>query len=715
MLGLDPPVPSRLHLAHALEKEATLEIDLRARARRQAVLAQLGLMALETTDLQALLDEAVERIRETLEIDTCSVLELMPGGQTLMTRADCGWSERLAGKHTVDAGRRSQAGYTLLSSEPVIVEDVSKETRFTIAPMLIQSGIKSGMTVIIHGREQPFGVFGVQSKRLRTFTKEDVDYFQATANVLASAIDRLSTEEELRRSEESFRNLIEHAPEGILISEDRIIYYVNRALVSYLGYESASDLLGKSAYEIVHPEDRGTVAGRLRGMDDTRVPAAPREMRFLRRDGTPVLAESIGVPIVFNGKQAIAALIRDITERRRIESQLQLGDRLSSLGTLAAGVAHEINNPLTYVLGNLDFMRAHVAEMRASWASLAAGAGPQARAQTIEVRLDDLATLIEGARDGGERIRQIVSDLKSFSRAQSEDQPVPVDVRKVMDSSLSMTKNEIRHRARLVKEYLDVPPVMANESRLGQVFLNLLVNAAQAIPDGAAQHHRIHVRTLNDPSGRVVVEVRDTGSGISKEDQSRLFDPFFTTKPVGVGTGLGLSICHNIVTGYSGEIAVESEPGKGSCFRVTLPAAKVNPAPAPLPSGGAAPSRRGRVLIIDDEPFVAGVIQRMLSAHHDVDVVTAAATAIARIESGQEYDVILCDLMMPEMSGMDFYDHLAERRPDLAARIVFLSGGAFSAHARAFRERVPSLFLDKPCSPALLRATVSERVGSLRR
>src|SRR5262249_12451234 len=153
--------------------------------------------------------------------------------------------------------------------------------------------------------------------------------------------DRLSAEENLRRSEESFRNIIEHAPEGILISQERVICYVNRALVAYLGYASADEILGRSAYDIVHPDDREMVAGRLRGMDDTRPRASPREMRFVRRDGTPVLAESVGVPIVFNGEPALAALIRDIAERRRIEARLQLSDRLSSLGTLAAGVAHE--------------------------------------------------------------------------------------------------------------------------------------------------------------------------------------------------------------------------------------------------------------------------------------------------------------------------------------------------------------------------------------
>jgi PAS domain S-box-containing protein len=689
---------------------------LRKQAARQTILTELGLRALGKVDLQTLLDEAVQRIRESLDVDTCNVLELQPGGQAFMTRADAGWGWRLTGTHTVDAGKQSQAGYTLLSSEPVVVDDVTTERRFRVAPFLIQQGIQSGMTVLIHGRDRPYGVFGVQSKRLRKFTKEDVDYFQAAANVLGSAIERIRAEEELSRSELSFRSLIEHAPEGVLISHDRALIYVNRVLVASLGYERADELLGKSALELVHPEDRGLVTGRLDTMDVSGSPAPPREMRFLRKDGSSLLAESIGVPIVFDGKLAIAAMIRDIGERKKMESQLAQNDRLASLGTLAAGVAHEINNPLAYVLGNLDFIQAGVAEAQKDASTLRQREDAEARAlgERLESRLLDLAGMVENAREGGDRVRRIVADLKVFSRGESDHPPAAIDVRRVMDSSINIARNEIRHRAQLVLEYRDVPAVMASDSRLGQVFLNLLLNAAQAIPDGAAHKNRITVRTFPTPEGRVAIEVEDTGTGIPRDIQGKLFDPFFTTKKAGVGTGLGLAICHNIVTSHGGDIAVESEPGKGSCFRVTLPAVKGAQASEPVSRPLVGPSPRGKVLIIDDEPFVAAVCQRMLAGEHDVEIATEAASALSRIESGNEFDVILCDLMMPEMSGMELYAILQSRFEKLVPRVVFLSGGAFSTGARAFRERVPNVFLDKPCAPDVLRRTVRDRVRALR-
>jgi two-component system cell cycle sensor histidine kinase/response regulator CckA len=589
----------------------------------------------------------------------------------------------------------------------VIVEDVATETRFTIAPILLQHGIKSGMTVLIHGRERPYGVFGVQSKRLRKFTKEDVDYFQAAANVLASAMERLRTEEELRRSEESFRSLIEHAPEGILISHEQVIVYVNRALCACLGYERPEELLGCPVLDVLHPDDRET--GGAQRMDEAGAPGSPHEMRLLRRDGAVVLAESVGVPIVFDGRQSIASMIRDVTERKRMEARLSLTDRLTSLGTLAAGVAHEINNPLAYVLGNLELLRGGLSEVRA------ACAGPQpASAELLVAKVDDLAGMVENAREGGERVRRIVADLKAFSRTEHEEKLAPIDARKVMASSINIARNEIRHRAELVLDYSEVPRVMANESRLGQVFLNLLLNAAQAIPDGASHKNKITVRIHWDADDWVVVEVHDTGAGIPPEILSRLFDPFFTTKPVGVGTGLGLAICHGIITGYGGDIAVESEVGSGTRFRITLPAAESARVSIPAPPPVAAPAPRGRVLIIDDEPFVAGVCRRMLANEHDVAVTTAAAAALSTLESGEDFDVILCDLMMPQMSGMELYEQVEQRFPHLLSRVVFLSGGAFSAAAQQFRERVPNLFLDKPCPPELLRGVVRERVRALR-
>jgi signal transduction histidine kinase len=379
-------------------------------------------------------------------------------------------------------------------------------------------------------------------------------------------------------------------------------------------------------------------------------------------------------------------------ERQRLSEQLMISDRMASVGLLAAGVAHEINNPLAAVLANIDLAHQDAAR-------LAHGSSEQREL------LEELAE----AREAAVRIRDIVRDLKLFSRAEDEKR-APVDVVRVLDSSLRMAANEIRHRARLVKELQPVPPVEANESRLGQVFLNLLVNAAHAIPEGRASSNEIRVATSLGPGGKVVVEVGDTGSGMPPDVLKRLFTPFFTTKPVGVGTGLGLSICHRIVAALGGEITVESTVGRGSSFRVTLPPASLRRETTLPLEAALAVGKRAKILVVDDEPSVVKAAARILSEDHDVVTTQRGAEALLLIRGGERFDVILCDLMMPEMTGMELYAELAHAAPEQADKVVFLTGGAFTARARAFLDQVKNLRFEKPFDAASLRSIVQERL-----
>ena len=361
-----------------------------------------------------------------------------------------------------------------------------------------------------------------------------------------------------------------------------------------------------------------------------------------------------------------------------------------SVGTLAAGVAHEINNPLAYVISNLDFVN---------------GALPAQIGARADLSRDQVEALKE-AREGAERVRLIVRDLKTFSRADDVDRG-PVDVHEVLSASANMAWNEIRHRARLVKHEARGLKACGNEARLGQVFLNLLVNAAQSIPEGDAEHNEIRIATRAQDES-VIVEVSDTGRGISPEDRPRLFDPFFTTKPVGVGTGLGLYVCQNIVASLGGSITVESEIGRGSTFRVTLPAATSLVAER-RPAATARSHRRGRILVVDDEPQICSALRRSLP-EHDVETAATAAQALSSLRAGSRFDVIFCDLMMPQQTGADFYAALVRETPDQASRIVFLTGGAFSPSSRAFLDSVENPNIEKPFDLVSLRALIGERL-----
>jgi signal transduction histidine kinase len=384
-------------------------------------------------------------------------------------------------------------------------------------------------------------------------------------------------------------------------------------------------------------------------------------------------------------------------ERRRIEEQLMISDRMASMGTLAAGVAHEINNPLASVMANLELAANSLAD-------LTARQGPSPDAANIEEELQD-------AREGAERIRNIIRDLKIFSRS-GEDRKGLVDVQRVLESTTRMAWNEIRHRARLVKNYSAVPLVEASEAQLGQLFLNLVVNAAQAIPEGDADNNEVRVSVGEDAGGMVVVEVSDTGSGIPREVQEHVFRPFFTTKPIGVGTGLGLAICHQIVVGLDGRIEYETEMGQGTAFRVYLPPARVEAREVPRPENLAelVARRRGRVLVVDDEPLITRTVQRALSKDHDILALSSAEDALAHISSGERFDVILCDLMMPQMTGMDLHSELLRIAKDQAARMIFLTGGAFTPRARAFIDGTRNKLIEKPFDAIHLRAIINAQV-----
>jgi len=520
----------------------------------------------------------------------------------------------------------------------------------------------------------------------------------AERTVLERARRQLA-EDALQNTEASFRTLIEGSTDGIIVHGNGRIVYINPAALISLGYQYKDELVGSTYVNLIHPEERDRVLSGIRTMLASGEATPAREQRFVRRDGGLSAVEVVSIPLEFEGEQAVAVLARDLTERKKLENQLIHADRMVSVGTLAAGIAHEINNPLTYVRTNLTLISD---ELHSLNQELSPG------------RIDELLELLAQTQDGTERVRLIVRDLKSFSRAEDDEMKLrPVDVHRVLESSISMAWNEIRHRAQLEKQFSGVSLVQGNVAKLGQVFLNLLVNAAQALPIGNALQNRITVRTSRDESAKVVVEIEDTGAGIPDEIIKRIFDPFFTTKPVGVGTGLGLSICHSIVTSLGGDIVHDSKEGQGTTVRVTLePAVPVSVRPDSLP---AIPSRNPksglRILIVDDEPGVARSLRRALR-DHDVTISLSGREAMEQLGVDPPFDIIFCDLMMPDISGMDLYAKAVQRHPGLEKRMIFMTGGAFTSQARNFLESVPNRWLEKPFEIRQVQELVKKRVAA---
>ncbi len=414
------------------------------------------------------------------------------------------------------------------------------------------------------------------------------------------------------------------------------------------------------------------------------------------------------------GKELVATVARVLAEKRRQASvRVDETERLASLGRLAAGVGHEINNPLAFVMLNLS---QSLDKLRPSIRAVGAPSGgllPENGIEEIRARLVDVTDMLEDCQVGGERIRETVSNLQRLAR-QGEEHRGPLDVHKLIEQSVSMVLNQIRHRARLVRIFGDIPSIRGNGTALGQVFLNLLVNAAQAIPEGDTERNEIRISTkveTDENGAELVVEVKDSGNGIAADVVQHVFEPFFTTKPIGQGTGLGLSISRQTVSDHGGRMTVESELGKGTIFRVFLP---IGETPVPTGSVVALASQvglhRGRVLVIDDEPLIGRIIRTALQNEHDVFVVQRASEALSRLEHGETFDLLLCDVVMPDLSGPEFYTMVAARWPQLSTRMVFMTGGAFTPGTVEFMERVPTRVLSKPFKIDQLKRLVRERM-----
>jgi PAS domain S-box-containing protein len=481
--------------------------------------------------------------------------------------------------------------------------------------------------------------------------------------------------ERLLRTRQEFRDLLEHAPMGAALHRQGRYVWANAALARMLGWERPADLVGRALLDDVHPDDRDEAARKLAAEAGD---AQTGKVRVLRRDGTTgIYHVSATQDVTFQGESARLIVGNDITERARVREQLALADRMAAVGMLAAGVAHEINNPLTYVHLNVE--------------AIARGL---ARADTLPA----LQTAASTAMEGMERVRAIVADLRTFARV-DEDTVGPVDVNDVVSTTLRLAAKTIGASATLDVELGDVPPVHGNRGRLGQVVLNLLLNAHEACEERGSDGV-IRVRSTRDED-RVQLEVADSGIGMKPEALRRAFEPFYTTKPTGRGTGLGLPICHRIITRFGGEITIESNPTRDGArelrtvVRIVLPAADTASANGRIDTPPRNTPTPRRILVIDDEASVCDAIASVLGADHAVEIATSGATAIERLRA-DVFDLILCDVMMPGVDGIAVYEEVEKAAPALAKRFVFMSGGAFTPRARAFLASCPNKRFEKP-------------------
>jgi two-component system NtrC family sensor kinase len=510
------------------------------------------------------------------------------------------------------------------------------------------------------------GRFGPSSLRL-------LEGLVAQASIALESARLVDLHDDGRRSWQEVVDAI--SPALCIVDRGGRIRRANRAFADLVNAPPAS-LIGRPWVAFVPPE---WTADLQRALEQQ---GAGREVEL--RTGEQTYAVT-AVPISATDRSALVLLFDDQTERRRLQDQLIQSEKMSAIGQLIAGIAHDLNNPLASVVGFADFL----------------GEVP-----SVPPALREPLTVI---REEAERASNIVKNLLSFARKQ-EHQRRPTALRPLLDATFVLLRNQLMaHRVEAAVEVEpDLPMPDIDPNQIQQVFVNLINNAAQAIAS-TGRPGRVLVRARRWLDG-VAIDVIDDGPGMSEGLAAQVFEPFFTTKPEGEGTGLGLSISQGILREHGGRIMLSTEEGRGSTFTVQLPLA-TNPPPPTQATGGGTPTKRLRVLVVDDEPHILHYMHATLDAWGHVPVVARNGREGLDLADREHFDLVISDLRMPELSGREFYEELARRHPALATRVVFSTGDTVRGDTLAFLEGLDRPYLHKPFSLAELRtllATVAQ-------
>ncbi len=654
-------------VAIALERARLLEhLDEEVRARTTALAAEVAERERG--------EETRQQLIAVLEATPDLVAIARPDGRAIYCNR--------AGRKMLGIGETEDlTGVGIADAHP---ERVAQRILREAIPAAIRDGTWSGETTLRSrdGREIPVSQVIIAHKA----SDGTVKYLSTVGRDIS---DRKRAEEALRESEAQYRGLAEGSIQGIYIHRDFVIQLANPALARMYGYERPEDLVGRSLETLIAPPDlprlRAYAAARLRGES---VPVR-YEFQSVRKDGGLIWVETLVSVISWNGAPAFLATQVDVTDRRRAEEALRQSEKLAIMGELLAGVAHELNNPLSVVLGRTALLR-----------RVASGGPTEAHAEKIG--------------RAAEQCARIVRSFLTLAR-QSPPERQEVAFAQVVKEAVELLGYQLRVDGIDVTLDLaeDLPVLWADASQLHQVIVNLVVNAHHAMRS-AAPPRRLALVARADPARQHVrLEARDTGPGIPLEIQARIFEPFFTTKPPGQGTGLGLSLCRGIVESHGGSIRVESQPGQGASFAIELPVGSgpvVRSTPSPAGTTSGLPQQT--ILVIDDDPEVASVVADMLAADgHDVEIATGGALAL-RMLGERAYDMIFTDVRMPDVDGPVLYREIERRYPDLARRILFLTGDTLSPETREFLERSGAPSICKPFSVEDLRRAVGRMVGA---
>ncbi len=675
-------------MAESLEQRARQHEEsqriLMNRAQEQSVVAALGQLALTGSDLNSLLQQTVLLVSQTLDVEFCRIMELMPDGDQLLLRAGVGWKPECAGNATVSANRDTQAGFTLATGEPIVVTGANSESRFQPSAMLREHGVFGGATVVISPRNRPFGILGVHTRHPRNYSGDEMNFLVTVATVLATAIERARAESELQKLA-AFAEL--NPNPAMELADDGTISYFNDAAL-------------KLAFSVNRDHPCGILPANFKEIIAHCLAAG------ISRTNLQTQIEGLTLSWAFHpvaSSRVVHCYAEDITSRLNLESQLRQSQKMESVGQLAAGVAHDFNNMLTIIQGHAGMLMAR----------------PDLAPENFKSS--------QAIYFASERAAGLTRQLLMFSR-KNVMQLKPLDLREVVGNMSKMLRRLLGETIALeFNPPPDLPPVEADAGMIEQVIMNLCVNARDAMIKGGTltinlspiviSQHEMNLHPEARPGQFICLRVTDTGCGMDSETLGRIFEPFFTTKEVGKGTGLGLATVYGIVKQHDGWVEVTSEVGHGTNFNVFFPpsagsveSANSDPDPAVFIRGG-----NETVLIVEDEPVLRDLAHIILQecGYRVFEAGNGPEALDVWDRHRGEINLLLTDMVMPQnISGVELAEKLLAQKPTL--KIVFASGYTVDDVSTAFlRKNNHARFLQKPYNRTNLARTVRETLDGV--
>ena len=673
-------------MAESLEMRARqseeAERSLTNRAQQQSVVAALGQFALVSQDFNALVNQAVMMVGQSLEVELTHLLELQPDGESLLMSAGVGWKSGRVGVAVIEARGSSQASFVLASGEPVVIGNMREEKRFIAPPLLLEHGILSGISVVIATRQGPYGVLGAYARTERTYTGDEINFMVAVATALGLAVERCRTEAELQKLA-AFAQLSPN-PALELSAEGTITYFNDATLQLALSVncDHPRDVLPPNLPEIVR----------------TCLATGQSKLRYETKFAERTLSWSFH-PV--SGSRVVHCYVEDITDRLSLEAQLRQSQKMESVGQLAAGVAHDFNNMLTIIQGHSGMLMAK---------------------PDLASALFDSAQAIYFA---SERAAGLTRQLLMFSRKNIMQRKL-LDLRDVVTNMTKMLHRLLGETIALeFSPPPELPAVHGDAGMLEQVLMNLVVNARDAMPKGGTLTITVNAVEITEafveanPEARVgafvCLRVSDTGTGMDTMLISRIFEPFFTTKEVGKGTGLGLATVYGIVKQHEGWLEVTSAVGQGTTFSVFLPARREAAQAAKHDTDPVAFIRGGKetILVVEDEPLLRDMAQAILEeCGYRIHLAGTGREALEVWEKQNgAMDLLLTDMVMPEgMSGVDLAENLLGKQPQL--KVIFASGYTVDELSEGFLAKNNARFLQKPYTRVTLARMVRQALDN---